>query len=144
MIIAKQCFCGTKNYQHCCGRFIDNKEIPTTPEELMRSRYSAYAQANIKYIQQTMTGPAAIGFDFKTTEDWANTVNWLGLRIIRCFHNENKEQAFVEFIATYKSLSQTKQQLHEISEFRLIDKHWFYYNGKLIMPSINKSSIIPL
>jgi SEC-C motif-containing protein len=140
MQIINRCFCGAFiNYQLCCGRFIDNKETPTTAEELMRSRYSAYVQTKIGYIQQTMTGPAACGFNPQEAFNWAKTLEWLGLEVIRSFQKENKNQAFVEFVATYKKTDGSKQQLHELSEFKLIEKRWFYYDGKIILSSNNKS-----
>lgn len=39
--------------------FIPNQKILSTPEELMRSRYTAYNQVNIDYIARTMRSPAA-------------------------------------------------------------------------------------
>ena len=58
------CPCGSKkNYADCCQPFIELKKIPETPEQLMRSRYTAYTQANMDYIVRTMRGKAAADFD---------------------------------------------------------------------------------
>ena len=70
------CPCGTgKTYLDCCGIFISNQKIPSTPEELMRSRYTAYNQVNIDYIVHTMKSPAADNFDAETTQEWAKKIN---------------------------------------------------------------------
>ena len=46
-----QCSCGLAiPFKDCCGKFIYGSALPTTPEELMRSRYSAYVMKNAKYI----------------------------------------------------------------------------------------------
>ncbi len=37
------CPCGSeREYQDCCGRYIDAREKAPTAESLMRSRYAAY------------------------------------------------------------------------------------------------------
>jgi SEC-C motif domain protein len=121
------CPCGTgKQYQACCGRYIDDQEIPPTAEALMRSRYTAYTQANIPYIQQTMRGPAAEGFDSLTAEAWAKTAKWRRLKVLRAFSDSaQNDVAYVSFTAYY--IWQGKpQSLHETSEFRWIDGHWYY------------------
>ncbi len=48
------CPCGSQlPYLSCCGRFHLGKDYPKTAEELMRSRYSAYAKKHIDYILKT-------------------------------------------------------------------------------------------
>ena len=42
--MATQCLCGrNKPFEQCCGRYLSGKKFAKTPEQLMRSRYSAYA-----------------------------------------------------------------------------------------------------
>lgn len=129
--MAKQnlCPCGSKlEYINCCQSFIDHKLIPETPEQLMRSRYTAYSLANIDYIQKTMLGDALQDFDAMDARDWAQSIKWLKLEVIRSnMIAENK--AIVEFIAYYRYQNK-KHQLHEISQFELINQRW-YYTGML-------------
>lgn len=49
-----------KRYADCCEPFITRINLPETPEQLMRSRYTAYSQANIDYIMGTMKGEASV------------------------------------------------------------------------------------
>lgn len=122
------CFCGSKKlYDECCEVFISGKALPTTPEQLMRSRYSAYVSANISYIEQTMQGPAALNFNPILAEQWAKSVVWLGLKVIKS--NRHNDKGYVEFIATYTD-NGVKQKIHEVSQFRLIDGRWYYLSGK--------------
>ncbi len=39
----RSCPCGSASYDACCGRLHRGEEQAATAEELMRSRYSAYA-----------------------------------------------------------------------------------------------------
>ena len=48
------CPCGSKNNQEvCCQAIIKGQQQAKTPEQLMRSRYSAYANNNAQYLYDT-------------------------------------------------------------------------------------------
>ena len=48
------CPCGTgSNYGACCGRLISGSAQARTAEELMRSRFSAYALGDLDYVFRT-------------------------------------------------------------------------------------------
>ena len=64
-----------KNYLSCCEPFITGKQSCTTPEALMRSRYSAYTLSNVDYIKETMRGNALTGFQEQNAKRWAKRVN---------------------------------------------------------------------
>lgn len=125
----KFCPCGSKlKYDNCCQIFIDGKKFAQTPELLMRSRYTAYTQANIEYIQKTMLGAALQGFETEEAKNWAQSVKWLKLEVIHA-NMPTQDTGIVEFIAYYRYQNK-KHQLHEISQFELINQQW-YYTGQL-------------
>jgi len=125
----KNCPCGsTKLYLKCCGSFIEGKNLPETPEKLMRSRYTAYTMANIPYIEKTMRGPASKDFNRKEALTWAKSVTWLGLKVIST--QTLSAQGFVEFIASFRTKNHI-QTIEEISEFHFLDGKWYYVNGKM-------------
>jgi SEC-C motif domain protein len=121
------CPCGTsKAYRDCCGMFISYQKIPSTPEELMRSRYTAYNQANIDYIVHTMKSPAADNFAAEDARAWAKKISWAGLNVINTKHDSRK--GIVEFLAYYY-VDGKRNVLHEISEFNFENGKWYYVNG---------------
>jgi SEC-C motif-containing protein len=121
------CPCGrAKPYEKCCGIFITGQAIPTSPVDLMRSRYTAYTQANIDYIMKTMKSPAADNFDPQAAKAWAQQVEWLKLDVIRATQDQDK--GHVEFMAYFLD-NKTKQAIHELSEFHLVDGVWYYVRG---------------
>lgn len=123
----EQCPCGSNRlYQDCCGIYITGKALPDSPEKLMRSRYTAYSQANIDYIIKTMKGPAAKNFDRKEAETWAKTVIWRGLDVIQSW--TKLPYGWVEFVAHFSDREE-KQSIHELSEFLLENGRWFYTNA---------------
>jgi SEC-C motif domain protein len=122
------CFCGTnKDYAECCEVFISGKELPATPEQLMRSRYSAYVQANIEYIQNTMLAPANINYDPVFAREWAQAAKWERLDVSHSSMRGDK--GFVKFAAHF-SMNNEELVIDELSEFDRVNGKWFYVNGK--------------
>ena len=122
------CPCGSlKQYADCCEPYITSRALPKTPEQLMRSRYTAYTQADIDYIKKTMRGTASLDFNKDRVRQWAEDAEWLGLMIVENSAVKNKK-GFVEFIASYQ-LNQKKCEIHERSEFHFINHRWYYVDG---------------
>ena len=131
-----RCPCGQGvEYDDCCGRYISGREIPVTAEQLMRSRYTAYSLANIPYIEATMRGSAAQGFNPLEAMQWAKAANWQGLTVHA--HQpvlDDPPRAFVEFTAKYE-VDNKLHHLHERSEFHFDNGRWYYITG--VAPSRN-------
>ncbi len=123
------CPCGSKlELKNCCDVYIQGRQLPPTPEALMRSRYTAYTQANMDYIKKTMRGKPLLGFDAQAASEWAKNVTWVGLEVKKAY-SEHEELAYVEFAATL--LEQQKlEKIHEISEFHKERGVWVYVDGK--------------
>lgn len=122
------CLCGSqKTYALCCKSYIDMQQTPETPEQLMRSRYSAYSQAKIEYIQKTMKGKASMAFNAAEARDWSQKITWIELQVIQSYL-ETPDKGFVEFIAHYMEQNQIKS-MHELSEFHKENNAWFYVDG---------------
>lgn len=130
-----------KSYAECCEPFITGNARPQTPEQLMRSRYTAYTSANMDYIVDTMKGKALEGYDKEASKTWAQNVKWLGLEVI----DAPKAQAakgFVEFIASFEENGEVKT-IHEKSEFARIGggSRWYYVGGQ--QPKVERNSPCP-
>lgn len=92
----------------------------------MRSRYTAYSQANMNYIEQTMQGKAVSGFDFDNAQVWAQSVQWLRLQVIRS--SENHVEGQVEFLAEYQEAEESRC-IHENSLFHRLNGRWYYVDA---------------
>ena len=76
------CFCKkNKPYEICCGAIISGKSQAKTPEELMRSRYSAYVQQNYDYLSKSQICKKPISSNQETQ------IKWLDLKIIKTYQN---------------------------------------------------------
>jgi SEC-C motif domain protein len=120
-----KCFCcSNKDYQDCCQPFIDSKTLPKTPEQLMRSRYSAFAQKNIDYIFSTMTSLALDSADKQSTVKWLENCTWQKLEVLSATEPKNNKGE-VQFIAHFEENGEAKT-IHEHSFFEYINDKWLY------------------
>ena len=127
----RHCPCGSaKFFERCCGLYISGQDKPKTPEALMRSRYTAYAQANIEYILQTMSGKALKSFNKKEAMKWAKSADWLSLNIMH-IKFKNDFVGYVEFIVRYR-LNGIEHIIHERSRFECIVGSWYYVGGRVL------------
>ncbi len=101
----------------------------------MRSRYTAYSQANTDYIKQTMCGVPLKNFDQENAYLWASTVGWMELKVLHAV--EEGDEGSVEFIAYFTSHDQL-QELHECSHFIRQNGRWFY-DGELKPKKIGRN-----
>jgi SEC-C motif domain protein len=117
------CPCGGGLYAGCCGRYLSDAATPESALELMRSRYTAYALQDERYLLDTWytsTRPNGRLFDEK------DAIKWLSLEILR--HHEEGGDGIVEFVARYKVQGRAKK-LHEISRFVHENGRWHYLDG---------------
>lgn len=132
--------CSKKQYEHCCRPLHIGNKSAVTPEQLMRSRYSAYVIHNVLYVHETWlpsTRPHALDLD--------ESITWLYLEIVSSPKVQPEErEGYVEFIATY-SLKQKVYALREKSVFKKENDTWFYVNGnsQLRKLSLSKKSLCP-
>lgn len=117
------CACGGASpYTVCCLPLHEGKAFAGSPEQLMRSRYAAYAEDSIEYLIAT-THPRMRHLHAK--EDitaWAQVNDWQKLEIIDAFEN------IVEFKA-YFSHKGNPCVHHEISVFEKVGERWYYLSG---------------
>ncbi len=122
---AQRCPCGSgQPYGECCGPFHRGAALAATPEQLMRSRYSAYALRNEDYLLQSWhisTRPESLELP---PED-----QWLGLEIVSAPVVAGT-QGWVEFSARFRLVGRI-EQLHERSRFIYESGRWFYIDGQL-------------
>jgi SEC-C motif-containing protein len=118
--------CSGKLYEECCELFHSKKEFPKTAEELMRSRYAAFAIPNGDYLWET-TLPNKRKFHHKTElENWGKENTWTKLEIIQSNEKE------VEFKAYFTDKFGKENIHHERSTFKKVDKKWYYVSGKFL------------
>ncbi len=120
MTLRPACPCGSEQaYDACCGRLHRGAAQAATAEELMRSRYAAYAVGDTDYVWRTWhprTRPSVVEPDPGT--------RWTGLSILSAGEDR------VEFVARYRTPS-GPGELREHSRFARRAGRWLYLDGDL-------------
>ena len=108
------CPCGTgATYDACCGPLLANTAQATSPEQLMRSRYTAHVTGNADHLFRTWhprTRPDDVTSGART--------RWTGLEVLRA------DDETVEFVAHWDG-----GRMHEVSRFERRAGRWFYVDG---------------
>lgn len=124
--------CSGKDYSECCEPFIRGTKTASTAEELMRSRYTAYAKAETDFLLKSLHPDQRADFNEKETSAWARNSEWQGLEIMNIHHGGNDDtEGTVEFIATF-SQNGVKRNHHESAHFKKLGGEWFFENGEMV------------
>jgi len=117
------CPCGSNvDYKECCEKLITNEVKAKSPEQLMRSRYSAYALQQSNYIYDTYAKASKVNQSLHDIEIWAKETQWLSLAIISSSEFNNIVKPTVEFEAIYK---------HEGVFYKMKERSTFIKEGNL-------------
>ncbi|GGK55945.1 YchJ family protein [Ornithinimicrobium pekingense] len=111
------CPCGTgRLLDACCGPLLSTERLAGTAEELLRSRYTAYALGDREHLWRT--------WDPRTRpeEPYLGDDRWTGLRVLEVVDGGPDDTAgVVEFVASHVG-----GELAERSRFTRRAGRWFY------------------
>lgn len=112
------CPCGSgESYDACCGPIVRNERWADTADELMRSRYTAYALGDVDHLFRTWH-PATRPDEL----DQLAPMEWTRLEILDVVAGgPTDEHGVVEFRATHSG-----GVLHERSRFMRRAGRWVY------------------
>jgi SEC-C motif domain protein len=121
---ARRCPCGSGlTLDECCGRLHDGTTTAATAEQLMRSRYSAFAVGDPAYLLATWhrtTRPRTLELD---------DARWTGLDVLTTTGGSMFEtEGTVEFRAHSVREGRAGAQ-HENSRFVREGGRWYYLDG---------------
>ncbi len=77
-----RCYCcSSKPFDECCEPFIKGDKHPSSAEQLMRSRFSAYATAHYQYILETYTKEKQKDLSVEDLVQSAQGATWFALKV---------------------------------------------------------------
>lgn len=141
MTSSQNCPCGQGQYAACCQPLHLKQQVAQTAEQLMRSRYSAFALQQIDYILQTTALGQQSALDRAAIADWSQSNQWLKLDVVQHQPKLDKTHALVEFKAHYHDGTQAHVH-HEISHFVLHQQQWYFLDPTLGMQITMKQPCI--
>ena len=126
-----ECACGAgRDYDQCCGPYLNRDAWPETAEALMRARYTAYTRVDVAFIEESTHPKARRDFDRAGTAQWAQRSDWVGLEIREVEDGgTDAETGSVEFVACYRRKGEPVAH-HEVAEFARHDGRWHFVDGR--------------
>ena len=123
--MGKNCYCSSLiTFELCCQKFIDFSQNAKSAEDLMRSRYSAYATQAIDYLVATTALIQRQSLSKRDILIWSQSNQWTKLEIIE------STTTTVEFKAYYTDSNNRSYIHHEKSTFIIEDQKWCYVDGE--------------
>ena len=132
-VLSFSCYCGSGTpFTACCAPLIAGQTFAQTPEQLMRSRYSAYChyEHNLQcysYILRTYHSAVRAEHSLADIAAFAKAVRFIGLKIL---DSAGLSAHQVHFVASYL-VADKLELLDEISDFALEHGQWMYCSGVL-------------
>lgn len=133
----QRCPCGSeKPFAFCCEPYIEGQKPAPTAEQLMRSRYTAFALGAIDYLIDTTAPEKRDLIDRAVIAEQIQFTTWTGLTILNkeAGHKEDA-QGMVEFEAAFET-EEDQCILHERSNFYAKNGQWFYLDGEVDVRSV--------
>jgi len=120
------CPCGNGgSLAECCGPIVRGDRPAATAEQLMRSRFTAFAVGDVDHLQRSWAPETRPG------EVTLPPQRWTRLEIIDTLDGrELSATGIVEFRAHYE-LDGMAGSLHERSNFRRHEGRWVYVDGAI-------------
>src|ERR1035438_1549972 len=128
--MSRPCPCTSKKpYDRCCGPFHAGTAMPETAEQLMRSRFSAYALAKVDYLISTRPEAKRADEDREELARYCKSVSCVSLKIVsKEMGGKTDDTGVVTFQASLQTNG--RRSLHiETSTFARENKKWVYVDG---------------
>ncbi len=137
--LADLCPCGSSLLlSNCCSLLLNGEALAKTPEQLMRSRYTAFVFNDVEYYLATTHRSTRAQADPAAFLEWGKQIEWKRLEV-KAVSKIVKDKGKVEFIAWYIENGKLAC-IHERSDFEREAGTWFYVSGKhLPCPSIGRN-----
>lgn len=114
----------------CCGPLLSGA-LASTPEALMRSRYTAFTQNNLDYIEGTCSEDALASFSRVDFERSLPETTWAGFEVRSSSPtDELSTEGFVTFTVRYRFKERDMSQ-SELARFVKIDGRWLYNDSEI-------------
>ena len=128
------CYCGASTaFEQCCQPLHQLHIDALTPEQLMRSRYSAFVTGDAQYLFDTHHSEYRSGLNVTELAQACKQSKFVGLEIVDA-PPSSTSSGEVEFKAWYQQGKEVLA-LWERSQFSKIDGLWKYCRGE-IKPTI--------
>lgn len=132
----QECPCGGGMFADCCRPVIGGEVRASTPEQLMRARYTAYATGSIEFLGESNHSKTRGQFDPESAGRWSRESRWHGLTILGS-DSSSPDRGHVSFEARYEDEAGVAIIHRERSLFEREDGEWRFVSGGAI-PAVSQ------
>jgi SEC-C motif domain protein len=136
------CPCGSKkSYDECCLPIVAKNQLAQSPEQLMRSRYTAYSQNMATYIFNTYAKTSQSDQSIDEIAEWGESCRWVKLIIhnvsqVECDTYTSQQNLPTVHFSAFYLIKDTLFELSERSRFikestNHDKKEWRYLDGEI-------------
>ncbi len=125
------CPCGSGiSYAQCCLNFLSGRAKPSTAEQLMRSRYTAFYFRNTDYLFGTHHPDTRSPRLRKELQSVVHNIMWRSLNVLAVVKGtKDDKNGKVEFECTYHQDGEL-HEFYEKSRFKRYKGDWKYYDDR--------------
>lgn len=121
------CACGSGSAYASCCKLLHQGAAALSAEQLMRSRYTAYALGLIEYLVSSTLPAQQSQLDRQAMAQWSSASNWLGLIIESATPCETQTlKAQVTFVARWADPDGQQHSHRECSDFVRKRGQWYF------------------
>ena len=123
-----------KDFAGCCEPILEQQQKAVTAEQLMRSRYTAYALGKVDWIIDSQSPDGRQFVDRAATEQWSKRATWHRMEVVDVKDGgPDDTEGFVDFKAYYTIAGEAITH-HEVASFRKEDGTWYFVDGIEVKP----------
>lgn len=124
------CPCGSgKEYSDCCEKYLDGRAVVTdTPENILRSRYTAYRVGNGEYLLKSWHPDYRPKVTAKRLIQEGKNIIYTGLEILDKEIGDNSGK--IHYVLKYRIGNQRYGTNECTSLFEKVDGVWYYTDDK--------------
>ncbi|SFT43471.1 SEC-C motif-containing protein [Lishizhenia tianjinensis] len=125
------CYCGSKkSFEECCQPLIEFQQKAETAEQLMRSRYTAFATKTVDYLVETHHPKTRVNLDIHDLFLFCGQAKFTKLKVKKTKKGQATDQnGRVKFEAFF-TMDGKQEVIAEDSYFERIDGQWYYMDAR--------------
>jgi len=132
------CRCGSgKAFVDCCEPFIQVHSIPHTAEQLMRSRFTAFALHAFQYLIDTHHPSQHRPSDLSNLKSSSENTTWFKLTVHRTERGLATDKGGIVGFSAFFNDNGEFFELRETSSYIKTNDRWLYVNGEPNISPIN-------
>ncbi|PCI70916.1 MAG: hypothetical protein COB26_00775 [Piscirickettsiaceae bacterium] len=135
----KLCNCGSsKLFSLCCEPLLCDIKLPSTAEQLMRSRFTAFCIHHHQYLVDTQYPGKRTTNKFDKLQQNSEPTIWVKLTILQTHQGQAEDNTgSVNFSALFNENNQF-YKLNEHSTFIKENQQWYYLDGQ---PTVEETTL---